>query len=76
VEREREPVTPVDRQQLLVGHGAECMVGQEGRAGSGATGTAISSMGFGPAKTKRRRAMRARIREIRALLRVTEHGIK
>jgi hypothetical protein len=39
VEREREPVTPVDRQQLLVGHGAECMVGQEGRAGPGATGT-------------------------------------
>ena len=29
MEREREPVTPVDRQQLLVGHGAECMVGQE-----------------------------------------------
>ena len=33
VEREREPVTPVDRQQLLVGHGAECMVRQEARAG-------------------------------------------
>jgi hypothetical protein len=47
-ERELEPVTPVDRQQLLVGHGAECMVGQEGRAGPGATGTAISSMGLDP----------------------------
>jgi hypothetical protein len=50
VEREREPVTPVDRQQLLVGHGAECMVGQEVRAGPGATATAISSMGSGPAR--------------------------
>ena len=49
-ERELEPVTPVDRQQLLVGHGAEWMMGQEGRAGPGATGTAISSMGSGPAK--------------------------
>jgi hypothetical protein len=27
VEREREPVTPVDRQQLLVGHGAEHLRG-------------------------------------------------
>lgn len=47
---QRERVTPVDRQQLLVGHGAECMVGQEARAGPGATGTAISSMGSGPAR--------------------------
>ena len=50
VGREREPVTPVGRQQLLVGHGAVCMVGQEARAGPRATATAISSMGSGPAR--------------------------
>ena len=42
-ERGLEPVTPVGRQQLPVGHGAECMVGQEGRAVRRATATAISS---------------------------------
>jgi hypothetical protein len=39
------------RTRVGVGHGAECMVGQEARAGPGATATVISSVGSGPAKT-------------------------
>jgi hypothetical protein len=50
VERGREQVTPVDRQQLLVGHGAVCTVGQEARAGPRATATVTSSMGSDPRK--------------------------
>jgi hypothetical protein len=52
VEREREPVIPVGRQQLLVGHGAECLVRPEARAGirhRGGTDLHLSSVYFNPA---------------------------
>ena len=47
VEREREPVIPVDRQQLLVGHGAERMVRQEARAGKRPRGGTDLHLPFG-----------------------------
>lgn len=47
VEREREPVIPVDRQRLLVGHGAECMVKARGSGGHATSGGTDLHLPFG-----------------------------
>ena len=77
VGRGREPVTPVGRQRSRGGHAAECTVGQKARADLGASATAISGMGAGTRESvKLREAMRAKVREIRGLLRAIGPGPK
>ena len=68
LEREREPVTLVDRQQLLVGHGAECMVGARGSGGPRGDRNGNFKQGVWTRESvDLHRAIRAKVREIRGL---------